>query len=252
MSRSRFVTPGLVLLAAALACQGEPDVERSEARRVVVRSTSPVQPPSAIARGHAVGPDAAPEVIVLGEDRPRESAIPRPVRRPEPGPRVIYRTVYIHETEPAPAPEPAKAAPAPEPVEVSTSEPVPLPEPESEIGAGTTPPVATSAPAPAPTVEGPNRVRDAAVGAAIGAGIGAVLGGTDGAVRGGIGGAVGGAVGGTTGAVLGGVLGGGGQSRGRIPRRGGGCFTQPGSGGGTLIDDVDPRPSRPRFTLASD
>lgn len=248
MRRSPSATPLAFLLAAALACQGASDGGRDADHRVVVRSSTPVQPPGEAVRGQALGPsDRAPEVVVLSDPAPREPAVTRPVREPDPGPRSIVRTVYVYEEAPAAEPAPVPA-PVDAPVEVA-SEPVEPVEPAPPVAPEPTEPVWTEGP-PAPD-DGPNRVRDAAVGAAIGAGIGAVLGGSDGAVRGGIGGAVGGAIGGTTGAILGGVLGGGSQSRGRIPRRGGGCDLVPRFAPGPAIHDVNPRPLRPGVTLTA-
>jgi hypothetical protein len=181
------------------------------------------------AAGVELGPSGgAPEVIVLGDPEPEEPATPRTVARPAQGPRVIYRTVYVH--EPAPAPETGTTAaapsdgpvpaPVPEPV-VAEAEPVDFPEPVEPAGPE---PVATTSPptAPAPTFPdgGSSRTEDAIVGAAIGAGIGAILGGRDGAIAGGIGGAIGGAMGGRSGGLLGGVIGAGGGRGGDrcIPR----------------------------------
>lgn len=213
---------GLLALATLLACQaGTEPASDQTTHRVVVRS-APETAADAAGDVVALGPAGrAPEVVVLGETGSRRSVAPARADRRKTtrrGPTVIHETVYV--TEPAPAP---RAAPRPEP------EPTPMREPEPETRPE---PVATRAePAsprrePVPEArpeEGSSRVENAAVGAAIGAGIGAVLGGGRGAIGGAVGGAVGGATGGKTGAVLGGVLGGSG-SRGRVPRRGGGCW----------------------------
>lgn len=209
----------LVSLAAlALACRAEPETERSTPA-VVVRtaSGSTTHVPAADA-GLEVGPrGSAPEVVVLAEREPAEPATPRPVRRPEPGPKVIYRTIYVD------APAADEAAPEAEPVPAVASAPILVPEDEpvepdpapAEAPAPTASPpapVATAPPSPTPTTfpdGGSSRVEDAAIGAAIGAGIGAILDGRRGAIAGGIGGAVGGAIGGRSGGILGGVLGGG-------------------------------------------
>lgn len=241
MTRPRSVLQGVVLLAGALACQAEPAAERS-APRVVVRS-SHSSPAAVQAAGVPVGPaGTAPEVIVLGEPAPREPAAPRPMRRPEPATRVIYRTVYVEapaEVGEAPAPirpanEPSApgSAPAYPPEPAYPSEPADRPdEPPVPDRVATTWPTPGSTPPTFPSSEaGPNRTEDAIVGAAIGAGIGAVLGGREGALRGGVGGAIGGAMGGRGGGILGGVLGGvgsGGRRGGTCPRLGGGYLSEP-------------------------
>jgi hypothetical protein len=241
MSRPRSLFPGVILLAGALACsQGEP-ADRDSSPSVVFQSSSSETPD--LAAGRELGPSGgAPEVIVLGDPEPEEPATPRTVSRPAPGPRVIYRTIYVHEPAPAPdpgvvAPEPSPGpaeTPVPEPV-VAETEPVDFPEPVEPAGPE---PVATTAPptAPAPTFPDgrSSRTEDAIVGAAIGAGIGAILGGRDGAIAGGIGGAIGGAMGGRSGGLLGGVIGAGGGRGGDrcIPR---GHWDRP--GGAVIVDD---------------
>lgn len=243
MSRPRSFLPGVILVAGALACsQAEPaDPDQNPAPSVVFQPSSSESPD--LAAGQELGPSgAAPEVIVLGDAEPEEPAAPRTVSRPAPGPRVIYRTVYVHEPAPAPesgtgAAEPAPdlaSAPVPEPV-VAEAEPVDLPEAVEPAGPE---PVATTAPPTAPTPTFPDgrssRTEDAIVGAAIGAGIGAILGGRDGAIAGGIGGAIGGAMGGRSGGLLGGVIGAGGGRGGDrcIPR---GHWDRP--GGAVIVDD---------------
>ncbi|HUP00412.1 MAG TPA: hypothetical protein VM737_02700 [Gemmatimonadota bacterium] len=249
MARPRFPLPGVVLLIGALACQAEPAAERS-APRVVFQQ--PQSSPSDVATAVALGPaGGSPEVIVLGEPRPTQAA-PRPAPRAAPAPQVIVRTVYVdappetpRETEPI-----APSWPADERVEPVATYPEPVYEPSAPADP-VYEPVATTWPAPGPTPttfpvpdQGPNRTQDAIVGAAIGAGIGAVLGGRDGAIRGGIGGGIGGAIGGRNGAILGGVLGGSnrggvlGGGRGRVPRRGGGCYAEPFSSPTPLLRDV--------------
>ncbi|MGH7564479.1 MAG: hypothetical protein ACREK5_08650 [Gemmatimonadota bacterium] len=218
MSRPRPSLAGLILLAGALACSQAEPADRDPTPSVVFQASSSGENASEVP-GQELGPSgAAPEVIVLGDPAPVEPATPRTVRRPDPGPRIIYRTIYVE--EPAPAPESGEAAtepiageidtPVPEPI-VAETEPLDVPEP-----------VATATPptAPAPTFPegGSSRTEDAIVGAAIGAGIGAILGGRDGAIAGGIGGAMGGRSGG----ILGGVIGAGGHRGGDrcVPRRG--------------------------------
>ncbi len=233
MTRPRFPLPGLVLFAAALACQVEPAGERSTPRVVFQSLTSGYD---ATTSDRPLGPAGAePEVIVVGDPAP-QAAAPRAARQADPGPRVIYRTVYVD----APAEEPIDSAPVypeaiPEVAPYPENEPIEVepaatgrPRDSGDIVRGPTP---TTFPT---SDEGPNRTEDALLGAAIGAGIGAVLGGHDGALRGGIGGGIGGAMGGRSGAILGGVLGGagsggvlGGRGRRPVPRRGGGCFTAP-------------------------
>lgn len=230
MTRPRWILPAVLLAAgAALACSRAEPADGDPAPRVVFQPTDATHDPAAPS-GRELGPaGGAPEVIVLGDPAPAEPARPRDVPKPDPGPRIIYRTIYVEEPAPAPesgstAPEPAAGpveAPAPEPV-VAEAEPLEVPEPVEPSGPD---PVATTAPptAPAPTVPdgGSSRTEDAIVGAAIGAGIGAILGGRDGAIAGGIGGAIGGAMGGRSGGVLGGVIGAGGRGGDRcVPRRG--------------------------------
>ena len=241
MSRPRSLFPGVILLAGALACSQAEPVDRDSSPSVVFHPSSSETPD--LAAGRELGPSGgAPEVIVLGDPEPEAPATPRTVPRPAPGPRVIYRTVYVH--EPAPAPEPGVAAPelspgaaetpVPEPVVVET-EPVDLPQPVEPAGPE---PVATTAPPTAPEPTFPDgrssRTEDAIEGAAIGAGIGAILGGRDGAIAGGIGGAIGGAMGGRSGGLLGGVIGAGGGRGGDrcIPR---GHWDRP--GGAVIVDD---------------
>lgn len=240
MSRPRSLFPGVILLAGALACSQAEPADQESSPSVVFQPSSPETPD--LAGGRELGPSGrAPEVIVLGDPEPEEPASPRTVSRPAPGPRVIYRTVYVR--EPAPAPEPGESAaePSPGPVEAPVPEPVVaeaepiLPEPVEPAGPE---PVATTAPpsAPAPTFPDgrSSRTEDAIVGAAIGAGIGAILGGRDGAIAGGIGGAIGGAMGGRSGGLLGGVIGAGGGRGGDrcIPH---GHWGRP--GGAVIVDD---------------
>jgi hypothetical protein len=244
MSRPRSLLPGVILLAGALACSQAEPADPDPTPSVVFHPSSSESPD--LAAGQELGPTGgAPEVIVLGDPEPQEPAAPRTVSRPAAGPRVIYRTVYVH--EPAPAPEPGSAAaeltpgpataPVPEPV-VAEAEPVDFPEPVEPAGPE---PVATTSPptAPAPTFPDgrSSRTEDAIVGAAIGAGIGAILGGRDGAIAGGIGGAIGGAVGGRSGGLLGGVIGAGGGRGGDrcIPHRG--HWDGPGRSGAVIVDD---------------
>ncbi|HUP21295.1 MAG TPA: hypothetical protein VM778_15260, partial [Gemmatimonadota bacterium] len=83
---------GAILLVSAC---GAPDEATSEGDRptVVVRSDGTSAPPSVTAReGTNVGPDAAPEIVILPEDRPETRA------------RVVYQTVYA---DPPVAPSPA-------------------------------------------------------------------------------------------------------------------------------------------------
>ncbi|MGH7550662.1 MAG: hypothetical protein ACREK3_07905 [Gemmatimonadota bacterium] len=230
MSLPRPSLPGVVLLAGALACSQAEPADRDPTPSVVFQAASSEKNASVIP-GEELGPSgAAPEVIVLGDPAPVEPATPRTVRRPDPGPQIIYRTIYVE--EPAPAPESGETAtepiageaetPVPEPV-VAETVPLDVPEPVEPSGPE---PVATATPptAPAPTLPegGSSRTEDAIVGAAIGAGIGAILGGRDGAIAGGIGGAIGGAMGGRSGGILGGVIGAGGHRGGDrcIPRAG--------------------------------
>lgn len=241
MSRPRPLLPGVILLAGALACSQAEPADRDPTPSVVFQPSSSESPD--LAAGRELGPSGgAPEVIVLGDPEPEEPAAPQTVSRPAPGPRVIYRTIYVHEPAPAPepgttAPEPVpgpEPAPVPEPV-VAEAEPVEIPEPVEPSGPE---PVATTAPPTAPTPTfpdgGSSRTEDAIVGAAIGAGIGAILGGRDGAIAGGIGGAIGGAVGGRSGGLLGGVIGAGGGRGGDrcIPR---GHWERPGRA--VIVDD---------------
>lgn len=231
MTRPRLLLPGVVLIAGALACQGEPVAETSTPR-VIFQSRASTISPAISPAGSTTPLGQASEVVVLGELSSLEAATPRSTRRAEPGPDVIYHTVYIE----APAEE------VPGSVDAAPDEAYPheAPPPDGTVvarpaGGDRTGRVPTAIPTtfPAPD-EGPNRTEDALLGAAIGAGIGAVLGGRDGAIRGGLGGGIGGAIGGRSGAILGGVLGGssadggilGGRERGRRPpRRDGGCFT---------------------------
>lgn len=246
MTRPRSILPGMLLLVAALSCNQAEPADRDASPRVVFQS--PELANDATARpGRELGPAGGePEVIVLGEPAPAEPATPRTVPRPDPGPRIIYRTIYVE--EPAHTTESGSSTagpiagevvtPVPEPV-VAETEPLEVPEPVEPTGPE---PVATTTPPTAPTPTfpdgGSSRTEDAVVGAAIGAGIGAIFGGADGALRGGIGGALGGAIGGRSGGVLGGVLGGT-SSRGRLPRRGGGCWVDPGQGRSpaVILDD---------------
>lgn len=230
MTRPRSILPAMLLAVGALFCSQAEPADRDSSPRVVFQSPE-IGEDAAAQPGRELGPaGGAPEVIVLGDPAPVEPAAPRTVRRPDPGPRIIYRTIYVE--EPAPAPESGSSAtesvsgeveaPLPEPV-VTETDPLEVPEPAEPSGPE---PVATSAPptAPAPTFPtgGSSRTEDAIVGAAIGAGIGAILGGRDGAITGGIGGAIGGAMGGRSGGILGGVLGAGGRRGGDrcVPRRG--------------------------------
>lgn len=228
MSRPHPSLPGVILLAGALACSQAEPADRDSTPSVVFQASSSVDEGRG-EPGRELGPSgAAPEVIVLGDPAPVEPATPRTVRRPDPGPRIIYRTIYVE--EPAPAPDRGETAtepiagevetPVPEPI-VTETEPLDVPEPVEPSGPE---PVATASP---PTASPPtfpdgesSRTEDAIVGAAIGAGIGAILGGRDGAIAGGIGGAIGGAMGGRSGGILGGVIGSGRGGDRCIPRRG--------------------------------
>lgn len=218
MTRSRAVLPAVALLAGVLACRAEPTITQSSTPRVVVKSSNESSQGD-LSGGVAVGPNAeAPEIVVLN-DTPQETATQRTVRKPEPGPQVIYRTVYIRE-QPSVSEESEDPAPETVPetiVEPSTTPVVPEPQPVDVPD-----PVATAPPAPETTTVpsgGSSRTEDAIVGAAIGAGVGAILGGRRGAIAGGLGGAIGGATGGRTGGILGGVLGGSGG--------GGACRPEP-------------------------
>jgi hypothetical protein len=244
MTRPRLILPGVLLLAGALACSRTEPAGRDSAPRVVFQAPSAGEEATGIEGGRELGPTGAPpEVIVLGDPRPAEPATPRTVRRPDPGPRVVYRTIYVE--EPAPAPESGNTAsepvggevesPVSEPVVVET-DPLEVPDPAQPSGPE---PVATATPptAPDPTFPegGSSRTEDAIVGAAIGAGIGAILGGRDGAIAGGIGGAIGGAVGGRSGGLLGGVIGAGRGGDRCIPRRSHWSGDRPSRG--TIVDD---------------
>jgi hypothetical protein len=218
MTRSRAVLPAVALLAGVLTCRAEPTTTRNSTPRVVVKSSHESSTGN-LSGGVAVGPgDEAPEIVVLN-DAPQETATRRTVRKPEPGPQVIYRTVYIKE-QPSVSEESEEPAPETVPetiVEPATTPVVPEPQPVDVPD-----PVATAPPTSDPTTVptgGSSRTEDAIVGAAIGAGIGAILGGRRGALAGGLGGAIGGATGGRTGGILGGVLGGG--------SRGGACIPEP-------------------------
>jgi hypothetical protein len=232
MIRSRTLIPAAVLIAGVLACQGEP-ASRDTTPRVVFKPSQTTALANAD-QGMPMGPNgAAPEVVLLGDPAPETRAEDRTVKRPEPGPTVIYRTVYIEAPAEATT-EPEKLGdPIPEIVDEPIVEPaatpvVPDPEPADAPDVAETPntpdPVATAPPTVTPTTfpsGGSNRAEDAIVGAAVGASIGAIFGGRGGAVAGGIGGAIGGATSGRGGGILGGII--GASSRGRLPRRGGGC-----------------------------
>jgi hypothetical protein len=219
MTRSRAVLPALALLVAGvLTCRAEPTITQSSTPRVVVKSSNEPSKRD-LSGGVAVGPSAeAPEIVVLN-DAPQETATRRTVRKPEPGPQVVYRTVYIKE-QPSVSEESEDPAPESVPetiVEPSVTPVVPEPQPVDIPD-----PVATAPPTPETTTVptgGSSRTEDAIVGAAIGAGVGAILGGRRGALAGGLGGAIGGATGGRTGGILGGVLGG--------SSGGGACIPEP-------------------------
>ncbi len=123
----------LVAFAAVIAagCQGpeRAESETADGPRVVVRSADRARPPSASALdGAAVGPnEAAPEIVILPEDRPEERS------------RVVYETVYV---DPPTAPSPSgvdadltgagAALPAPRP---DGSETVTLPAERTQVRA---------------------------------------------------------------------------------------------------------------------
>lgn len=232
MIRSRTLIPAAVLIGGVLACQAEP-ASRGTTPRVVFKpsQTTALANPD---QGLPMGPDgAAPEVVLLGDPAPQTQAKKRTVKRPKPGPTVIYRTVYIEAPAQATTVPKESGEPIPEIVNEPIVEPaatpvVPDPEPADAPDVADTPntpdPVATAPPTVTPTTfpsGGSNRAEDAIVGAAVGASIGAILGGRGGAMAGGIGGAIGGATSGRGGGILGGII--GASSRGRLPRRGGGC-----------------------------
>jgi hypothetical protein len=126
-----------LVLAAALACQRDGSAPEDPDRRVVVRDARTADPPSVTARGTEVGPAAAPEIVILPEDRPERST------------RVIERVV----TEEAPE-APAEAGteadltgagavlPAPRP---GGSESVILPAGETRIFASAQTTISTDA-----------------------------------------------------------------------------------------------------------
>lgn len=232
MLHPRALIAVVALLAGVTACQSPSADPESSSLRVVFKPALSSQASDG-ETGVPVGPEgSAPEIIVLADPVPETEARPETVRRPNPGPQIIYRTIYIEE---APETVVEDERPAEELNPKVTDEPIaepdrtPVePEPASESVPGpdtpaTIPePVATN-PSPLPTTfpdGGSSRAEDAIVGAAVGASIGAILGGRDGALSGGIGGAIGGAMGGRGGGILGGVLGAGGRGR----RGGGGCF----------------------------
>jgi hypothetical protein len=232
MTRPRTLIPAAVLIAGVLACQGEP-ASRDTTPRVVFKSSQSTVLADTD-QGMPMGPNGtAPEVVLLGDPAPETRAEKRAVKRPEPGPTIIYRTVYIEApaeatTEPEESGQPIPEVVDEPVVELAATPVVPDPEPADAPDIADTPntpdPVATAPPTVTPTTfpsGGSNRAEDAILGAAVGASIGAILGGRGGAMAGGIGGAIGGATSGRGGGILGGIL--GASSRGRLPRRGGGC-----------------------------
>lgn len=115
MVRVRLCVPLLMVLGFALACGGADDPDASNERRVVVRSATgdaAVPPSVAAAEGRDIGPaeEAAPEIVILPEERPRRKT------------RVVKEVVYVDAPEsPAPKGERAdmtgagSALPAPRP-----------------------------------------------------------------------------------------------------------------------------------------
>jgi len=232
MTRPRTLIPAAVLIAGVFACQGEP-ASRDTTPRVVFKSSQSTTLAD-MDQGMSMGPNgAAPEIVLLGDPAPETRAEKRPVKRPEPGPTIIYRTVYIEApaeatTEPEESGQPIAEVVDEPIVEPAATPVVPDPKPADATDVADTPntpdPVATAPPAVTPTTfpsGGSNRAEDAILGAAVGASIGAILGGRGDAMAGGIGGAIGGATSGRGGGILGGIL--GASSRGRVLRRGGGC-----------------------------
>lgn len=83
------------MILTVLGCAGEPDPAGDDAERrvVVVDGDGPAVPPSEASRAaREVGPEAAPEIVILPEERPKRKT------------RVVEEVVYVDAPE-APAPK---------------------------------------------------------------------------------------------------------------------------------------------------